>query len=120
MFLRHFVTNILRAAPEDARVFDAVQPVQAGSETLRQLYTVVATSQMTASNFLDDDAERMLLELAPEKWSDTRSLRVMAVVYWHKGIQLVTQEQILDIGKLEQLIQLGLALVSGQKPSAWS
>jgi hypothetical protein len=120
MFMRFFVTSVLRAAPEDARVFDTIQQVQAGSDALRQRYTVLATSEKTAGRFLDEDAERMLLELVPEQWSDTQKPRVAAVVYWHKGIQLIAQDQIVEMGKLEQLVRLGLALVSGQKPSVWS
>ncbi len=120
MFLRYFVESVLHAAPDDASVFENVQQVQAGSDALRQRYTVLATSETTASRFLDDDAERMLLELVPEKWSDTQKLRVMAVVYWHRGIQFIAEGQIVEIDKLEQLIRLGLALVSGQKESVWS
>lgn len=120
MALRHFVTDVLHAAPEDARALENARPVEAGSAALRKRYTVLATSEMTASRFLDDDAERMLLELVPEKWSDTHKPRVGAVLYWHKGIQLIAQDQITEIGMLEQLVQLGLALVSGQKSSVWS
>ncbi|MBN1313312.1 MAG: hypothetical protein JXB30_18040 [Anaerolineae bacterium] len=120
MFLRFFVTNVLRAAPDDARVFDNIRQIQAGSDALRQRYTILATSDMVADRFLDEDAEQMLLELAPEKWSDAQSLRVMAIVYWHRGIQLVIEDQIVDIDKLEQIVRLGVALVSGQKSSVWS
>jgi hypothetical protein len=120
MFLNYFVTNVLHAAPEDARAFEGAQQVQAGSEALRQHYTVVATNALTASRFLDEDAEQMLLELVSAKWNDGQKLQVMAVVYWQKGIQLVAEGQIVDIDKLEQIVRLGLALVSGQKPSVWS
>lgn len=120
MAVRHLVTDVLHAAPEDARAFDTVRQVQAGSEALRQHYAVLATGEMTANRFLDEDAERMLLELAPAPGVSTQKLRTMAVVYWHKGIQLIVERQIVEIDKLEQIVRLGLALVSGQKQSVWS
>jgi len=120
MFLRFFVTEVLRAAPDDARVFDGIQQVQAGSDALRQRYTILATSEMIADRFLDEDAEQMLLELASEQWSSAHNLQVMAIVYWHRGIQLITANQITDIERLDQIVQLGLALVSGQESSVWS
>jgi hypothetical protein len=119
MVLRHLVTEILNAAPDDAAVFENIQLVQAGSESLRQHYTILATSELTASRFLDEDAERMLLSLVATPGS-AQQMRTMAVVYWHRGIQFIVSQQIDDIDKLEQLVRLGVALVSGQKASAWS
>lgn len=118
--LHNFVTSVLHAAPEDAGTFDNAQLVQAGSEELQQHYTIVATSQKTAGRLLDEAAERVLLDLAPKKQRDGQKLRAIAVVYWHKGIQLIIDEQITDIGRLEQLVQCGLALASGQKSSGWA
>lgn len=120
MVLRNLVTFYLRCAPDDTKVLDTVRQVQAGSDALHQHCVVLATSEAAASCFLDDDTEPRLLELASEKWNDTQKLRVMAIIYWYKGIQIIAQEQIVEIDEIEQLIQLGLALVSGQKPSAWS
>lgn len=121
MAMRHLVTEVLRAAPEDARAFENLQQVQAGSDALRQHYAVLATHEKTASRFLDEDAERLLIELAPTATGFSgQRLRTMAVVYWHKGIQFIVDGQIVEIDKLEQLVQLGLALVSGQKESSWS
>lgn len=120
MILNYLVTNVLHAAPEDAQAFENVQQVQAGSEALRQLYMVLSTSEGTASRFLDEDAERLLIEMAPRAGFGGPQLRTMAVVYWHRGIQFIVDGQIMEIDKLEQLIQLGLALASGQKPSVWS
>jgi hypothetical protein len=120
MFLRFFVTKVLRAAPDDARVFDDIQQVQAGSNALRQSYAVLATSAMVADRFLDEDAEQMLMELASEKWSSAHNLQIMAIVYWHRGIQLITATQITDIDRLDLMVQLELALVSGQESSVWS
>lgn len=119
MALRLMVTEVLHAAPEDAQVFETIQQVQAGSEALRQQYMVLATSEMTAHRFLDEDAERMLLELVTPE-SSGQQLRIMGVVYWPRGIQFIAEGQIVEIDRLEQLVRLGMALVSGQTSSVWS
>ncbi|MBN1430662.1 MAG: hypothetical protein JXB07_19990 [Anaerolineae bacterium] len=118
--LRRFATDILNASPDDASVLESIRPVQEGSEALRDRYTILATGTMAAGRFLDADAEQMLLELAPKSQRSGQGMRAMMVIFWHKGIQVIVEGQIVDVDRLEQLIRLGLALASGQKSSVWS
>jgi hypothetical protein len=120
MTLRLLVTGFLHATPEDAKAFEDAQPVQVGSDLLRQHYTVMATSEMAAARLLDEDAERTLVEMAAGQRSNRQKLQIVAVVYWSKGIQIAVNGQITEIEKLEYLVRLGLALASGQRPSVWS
>ena len=122
LFASYHVTSVmLLDDPEDDKeydrvknAFDNVQQTQAGSAALREHYFVIAHNETTARRFLDEDAGRILMELGSDKGSNTRKLQVMAVVYWDKGIQFIVEGQVNEVEKMEQLVQLGVALASGQ------
>ena len=73
----------------------------------------MATGESLASDFLDKDAEAILLE-----WEAGDSLHIDAgigaIVFWKRGVQITFNRQIDDLDQLGNIVKIGVALASGQ------
>jgi hypothetical protein len=118
MLLKFLVTQVLQADASDAELLKGVRVVQAGGAMLREKYVIMGSDENSAGRLLDSDAETVLLEWAAQFNSRTHP-KLTAIVFWQKGLSISIGYPTYDLNMVEKVVDLGLALASGQKGSGW-
>lgn len=102
------VVQSLHGDRPDVELFMGLQPVQSGSDALREQFSVLATSENAAAKILGR-RETALLQFAADP-----ALRVAqrsaTILLWSRGLVLPIERQITDVTQLEELVTLTIRL----------
>jgi hypothetical protein len=108
-----FVTKGLKGDPSDVDLFMRLQHVQAGSEALRQKFTVLATGEDAAAKLLSQ-GEAALIEYVMNPTLKGVQ-RQVSVLLWGHGLTLPVERLITDINVMDAMVNLGAALANSAK-----
>lgn len=104
--LRMTLRALLEDDPGDmVKVFDRIYRVDAGTDTFREHYTVLATDEEQA-HVLVQALESPLID-----WSLGHKKRNLpSVMLWGRGLLVKFNDRILDLARLDEIVQLGVRL----------
>ena len=103
--LRMTLRALLDEDPGDMSIFDRVYRVEAGTDTFREHFTVLATDEAQAQS-LAEAVESPLID-----WTLGHKRRDMpTLMFWADGLLMKFNDRILDIARLDEIVQLGVRL----------
>ncbi len=99
------------AEPGDAQQLAGLKPVEVGTETLRDAYSVFATDEEAARSFVSG-AEPALIDWSMQgRWRG----QTPRVTFWQRGLSVLFDEATLDFARLDQIVDLGRALAQAAR-----
>jgi len=103
--LKMTLRALLDEDPGDMSVFDRIYRVEAGTDTFREHFTVLATDEERAHSLVQA-VESPLID-----WTLGHKRRDMpSIMLWEHGLLVKFNSRILDMARLDEIVQLGVRL----------